>query len=232
VPARGVLERAAETIRRRQGEVVAIRADVTKPGDVQALFADVIHRFARVDILVNNAGTSSAGAFEDASDADWQGDLDLKVFAAIRCARLALPHMRRLGGGRIINITHVGGKQPGARSVPTSVSRAAGIALTKALSKEFAKENVLVNTICVGKIKSGQWERRYERAKPGVPIDEWYASQAGELPLGRFGEAEEWRLITYLASAVPATLRAPPSTWTVAPRSRLVSGNRRFVQRG
>ncbi len=83
--------------------------------------------------------------------------------------------------------------------MPTSVSRAAGLALTKALSKEYAADNILVNTICIGKIKSGQHERRYK--KEGIDAGQYYAQMAKEVPLGRVGEAEEVaNVITFLAS--------------------------------
>ena len=73
----------------------------------------------RLDILVNNAGTSAGGPFGSVSDEDWQADLDLKLFAAIRTCRLALPHLRAAGGGSIINLLNIGSKQPAAASVPT-----------------------------------------------------------------------------------------------------------------
>jgi NAD(P)-dependent dehydrogenase (short-subunit alcohol dehydrogenase family) len=112
--------------------------------------------------------------------------------------------MRAQGGGRIINITTPGGKAPGAGSVPTSVSRAAGIALTKALSKEYAAHNILVNTICIGLIKSGQHERRWKAAntaQPDLTLDVWYDRMGEGVPLGRVGEAgEAGDLIAFLAS--------------------------------
>src|SRR5258708_7833920 len=77
-------------------------------------------------------------AFETGTDEDWQGDVDLKLFAAIRLCRAALPGMRERKWGRIVNVLNIGAKAPGADSTPTSVSRAAGLALTKALSKENA----------------------------------------------------------------------------------------------
>jgi NAD(P)-dependent dehydrogenase (short-subunit alcohol dehydrogenase family) len=107
--------------------------------------------------------------------------------------------MRKHGGGRIINITISSAKQPGAGSMPTSVSRAAGLALTKALSKEYAADNILVNTVCIGKIKSGQHERRFTR--DGIGAEEYYAKEAKGIPLGRFGEAAEAaNVIVFLAS--------------------------------
>ncbi len=107
--------------------------------------------------------------------------------------------MKAQGSGRIINITTVGAKQPGARSMPTSISRAAGIAMTKALSKELAEFNILVNTVCIGLIKAGQHERGAERR--GVTLDEYYAQIGRNVPLGRVGEAAEAaNVIAFLAS--------------------------------
>ena len=151
-----------------------------------------------------NAGTSSAGSFGVQGDDIWQADLDLKLFGAIRCSRIAIPHMKAGGGGRIINITTVGGKAPESASVPTSVSRAAGIALTKALSKEYAADNILVNTVCIGFIKAGQHEARWEslRVKGSeLTLDDWYEKQAQDIPLQRYGESDEaGAIIAFLAS--------------------------------
>ena len=199
------LEAAAEDIREATGaDVIAVGADVSRPDQVQGLFDKTIAAHGRIDILVNNAGTSAAGYFEEVSDQSWQSDLDLKLFGAIRCSRLAISHMRAQGGGRIINITNLGGKAPGSRSVPTSVSRAAGIALTKALSKDYAPDNILVNTICIGLIKSGQNDRRWEGQRsnnPDLTLDQWYTDLGRRVPLGRVGEGKEaGNLIAFLAS--------------------------------
>ena len=193
------VQQTAEEIAKLGAEVLGVTADVSKADDVERFMTAVIQRFGRLDILVNNAGTSIAGAFDSVGDAMWQADLDLKLFGAIRCARLAIPHMKKQGGGRIINLTTVGGKQPGANSLPTTVTRAAGLALTKALSKELAPHNILVNTVCIGKIKSGQHERRYQRE--GISADEYYTRVAKDIPLKRVGEAEEVaNVIAFLAS--------------------------------
>ena len=153
----------------------------------------------KIDILVNNAGTSARGAFLEVSDDTWHADLELKLFGAIRCTRLAVPHMRKQGGGRVINITISSAKQPGGSSMPTSVSRAAGLALTKALSKEYAADNILVNTVCIGKIKSAQHERHYTRE--GISAEAYYARAAKIIPMKRVGEAEEVaNVIAFLAS--------------------------------
>jgi NAD(P)-dependent dehydrogenase (short-subunit alcohol dehydrogenase family) len=137
-------------------------------------------------------------------EAGWQADLDLKFHAAVRAVRAALPHLRAAGGGRIVQVVAVAGKTPGAGSMPTSVSRAAGLALTKALSKDLAADRITVNAVCIGMIKSGQWVRRWQRQEAPGTLDDFYAraaEQAG-IPLGRVGEASEAAdLIAFLVSA-------------------------------
>jgi NAD(P)-dependent dehydrogenase (short-subunit alcohol dehydrogenase family) len=193
------LDVVAEEIQKFGVQGLAVAADMSKAADIERFMKAVVDRFGRIDILVNNAGTSKRGAFLELSDEEWAADLELKVFGAIRCSRLAIPHMKRNGGGRIVNITISSAKQPGAQSYPTSVSRAAGLAITKALSKEFAADNILVNTICIGKIKSGQHERRYKRE--GKTAEQYYAETSRDIPMKRVGEANEVAtVITFLVS--------------------------------
>ena len=122
--------------------------DVSKFKEVENCTNEIIKK-SKIDILINNAGQSAAKPFEDVDDELWDYDLDLKLKAAIRCSRLAVPALRKSAHGRIINVTAVAGKAPRAGSLPTSVSRAAGIALTKAMSLDLAKYGILVNTICI-----------------------------------------------------------------------------------
>ena len=193
------LEKVANEIRSQGGVVFAHPTDMSKAADVERFIKAVIDHYGRIDILVNNAGSSIRGPFETVGDEMWQQDLDLKVFGAIRASRLVIPYMKKHGGGRIINISTIAGKQPGPASGPTSVSRAAGLALTKALSKEFAADNILVNAVCIGKVRSGQHERRIAREK--LVAEEYYAKISEEIPLGRVGEAMEVaNVIAFLAS--------------------------------
>ncbi len=188
------------------GEIFPIVADVSQAEDIKRMILEVVAKWGKLDILVNNAGTASGGPFEDNTDEAWFHDLELKLFGAIRCTREALPFMRKGKWGRVINVTNLGGKAPGAGSTPTSVSRAGGIALTKALSKELASDNILVNTVCIGRIKAAQGQKAYEiarRQSPDLTLDEYYGKQAEMLnvPLGRVGEASEAAdVITFLAS--------------------------------
>jgi 3-oxoacyl-[acyl-carrier protein] reductase len=193
------LDKVALEIRAAGGRVAAVQADVSRAEDCARLVAEAVKAFGRLDILVNNAGTSATGEFESVTDDIWQADFELKLFAAIRLARLAIPHMKQQGGGRIVNITNIGAKQPRAKSMPTTVTRAAGLAFTKALSKEFAPHKILVNTVCIGLVRAGQHERK--AAKAGVAVEQLYADMAKDIPLGRVGRAEEVaNAIAFLAS--------------------------------
>lgn len=191
IAARGreLLEQVAADMRAAGGRVTAVQADVSSAADCARLVEETTRAFGRLDVLVNNAGTSARGQFESVTDEAWQADFDLKLFAAIRLARLAIPHMKQHGWGRIVNVTNIGAKQPPARSMPTSVTRAAGLALTKALSKEFAAHNILVNTVCIGLVRANQHEKK--AAQLGIPIEKFYTDLGKEVPLGRVGRAEE-----------------------------------------
>jgi len=194
-----VLDKAADEVRKATGgEVVARAADVTRPEDVESVVAATVAQWGGVDILVNNAGTSSAAGFENVDDKTWQADIDLKLMAAIRFCRLVVPIMKQRGGGRIINVTTVGGKAPAPRALPTSVTRAAGINLTKSLANEYAADNILVNTVCLGLVKSAQLGRRAK----GGDLEAHYREVAKRVPVGRVAEASEFaELVAFLVSA-------------------------------
>jgi 3-oxoacyl-[acyl-carrier protein] reductase len=197
------LRRAVEEIDAAgPGRAIGIRADAREASDLQAFVDQTIDRFRGLDIVVNNVGSSARRPFLEADTSLWEDDLRIKLFSAIELSRYALPRFPDRGG-RIINVLSIGGKQPAAASGPTSVTRAAGLALTKALSKEFAPQKVLVNAVCVGLIRSGQHEDRRQRESPDLSEDEFYAAAAQKrgIPLGRAGEAQEVaNVITFLAS--------------------------------
>ena len=202
-----VLDQAAqEILTATEGQVTAISADVTDSGAAKSIVEKTLNQYGRLDILVNNAGTSMAKPFEDVSQEDWEYDFDLKVWGAVRLIQESIPEMRKVGGGRIINVTNLGGRTPGPSSMPTSISRAAGIAITKGLSKDLARDNILVSTVCIGLIKSGQHQRRYDariQNEPELNIDAFYDQLAAgrQVPLGRVGEPEEaGDVIAFLAS--------------------------------
>ena len=193
------LNAVVAAIEQAGGKALGVQADMSKAEDCARIVPAALTAFGRVDILVNNAGTSNTGAFESVTDATWQSDFDLKLFGAVRLIRQAIPEMRKQGGGRIINITNIGAKQPRAKSMPTTVTRAAGLAMTKALSKEFAPDKILVNTVCIGLIRAGQHETK--AAKAGRDVEDIYADMGKEIPLGRVGFAEEVaNVIVFLGS--------------------------------
>ena len=182
---------AAEIEADAGGKVGAYPCDVTDPTAIEAAVTRATSELGDIDILVNNAGQSQTGRFEDLTDEVWQYDLDLKLFAAIRLSRLVFPGMKERRWGRIVNILNTAAKAPPPRSAPTSVSRAAGMALTKVLSGEGAPHNVLVNALMIGSIKSDQIRRGYEASGSELSFDEYVARAGERLPMGRVGEAEE-----------------------------------------
>ena len=184
-----------------KGKILAISCDVSKAGPIQAACEQANREFGKVDIFVNNAGQSIRGPSETITDEQWQGDLDLKLFAQIRFCRILMPQMKQRKWGRIISVLNIGAKAPGADSAPTSVSRAAQMALTKAMSQEGAPHNVLVNSLHVGVIVSDQIKRRFDRERPNVSFEQNVADAGKAVPMGRMGKAEEFAAVaTFLAS--------------------------------
>jgi NAD(P)-dependent dehydrogenase (short-subunit alcohol dehydrogenase family) len=183
------------------GDALAMQADVTVPADLERFVDAAVTRWGRVDGLVNNAGKSSGGRIDQVSDDDWIADLNLKVLAAARCTRLAVPHLTAAGGGAIVNVLNVGAKAAGAGSLPTTASRAAGLAITKAASKDLGRHGIRVNAVLIGLVESGQWQRRADAA--GQTTEELYRQMAANaaIPLGRVGRSGEFAdLAAYLLS--------------------------------
>jgi len=182
-----------------KGRVVGAQGDVGKPDEVKRIYDEGMRAFGKIDIVVNNAGTSRNGAFETITDEVWREDLDQKLFAAIRLTRLVWPQMKERRWGRVINVLNIGAKAPRPNSMPTSVSRAAGMAMTKALSAEFAPHNVLVNALLVGFIEADQHVQAAKKAN--IPLADYYKAREKEIPLGRAGKAEEFaNLACFLVS--------------------------------
>jgi NAD(P)-dependent dehydrogenase (short-subunit alcohol dehydrogenase family) len=197
----GRLAVTEQRLREGGGDVLAVRADVTDAGAVEQFVAAAVGRWGRIDGLVNNAGKSATGRVDEVTDDEWEADLQLKVLAAARCTRLAVPHLAAAGGGAIVNVLNIGSKAPGAGSLPTAASRAAGLAITKAASRDLGSQGIRVNAVLIGLVESGQWRRRAEAA--GQTEDEFYRAmgQRADIPLGRVGRAGEFAdLAAYLLS--------------------------------
>jgi 3-oxoacyl-[acyl-carrier protein] reductase len=194
------LDEAVAAIKKSaKAKVIGVAADVGEAAGIQHAYDEVMKAFGKVDIIVNNAGTSRAMPFEKVTDDILHHDIEQKLFAAIRLIRLVVPQMKERRWGRIINVLNIGAKAPRPNSMPTSVSRAAGMAMTKALSQEFAPHNVLVNAMLVGLIEADQ---HVQRAKQNnVPLDQYYKNAQKEIPLGRFGKAEEFANLACLLAS-------------------------------
>jgi 3-oxoacyl-[acyl-carrier protein] reductase len=196
------LQNAAEAIARETGtEPLYIQADMTLQEDCEKAVTQTVARFGRLDILINNAGTSAAKPFDQVEQDVWAYDLDLKLFGAIHMSRAAIPHFRQAGGGSIVNIATSAAKTPPASSLPTSVSRAAGLALTNAMSKDLAADRIRVNAVCIGMIRSDQIEKGWKRQAPELTWEQYANDARHQIPLGRIGETEEAaNVIAFLVS--------------------------------
>ncbi|MCH1641200.1 SDR family oxidoreductase [Paenibacillus timonensis] len=198
----GPLREAAAAIRAKTGvDPLVLVADVASGEEARRAVEQAAEHFGGLDILVNNAGTSAAGPFEQVEAETWGADLDLKVLGAVNFSRAAVPHLRKAGGGAILNVTAISGKAPGPSSLPTSVSRAAGLALTKAMSKDLAADRIRVNAVCIGLVRSDQIERKWRQAAPDLTWEQFATDPRHGIPLGRIGHTEEAaKVIAFLVS--------------------------------
>jgi 3-oxoacyl-[acyl-carrier protein] reductase len=188
------LNATAEEIRKETGaEVLAFVADMTRSQDIRDFVAKSADGLGRIDIVVTNAGGPPFGEFMKFTDEDWEAAFRLNFLSALRLTREAVPHIRKGGAGRVINITSYGVKEPIQGLVLSNAIRTGVVGLAKTLSRELAKDNILVNTICPGRIDTERHRMlnvaRAERTKR--TLEEVHREMTGEIPLGRFGTAEE-----------------------------------------
>jgi len=184
------------------GHVVDIAVDLATADGVAAAVACAVDSFGGLDILVNNVGLGRGATITETSDADWQEAFDQTLFPAIRASRLAVPHMRRRGGGVITMIASIYGRESGGRMTYNAV-KAAEISLAKSMAQQLARDNIRVNSVAPGSISfpGGSWHKRQQEDPEGIAL---FVQR--ELPFGRFGRADE-------VGAVVAFLSSPKASW-------------------
>jgi NAD(P)-dependent dehydrogenase (short-subunit alcohol dehydrogenase family) len=202
------LAEAAAELRKAAGpehhgqQLLALPCDVTDPVQVTDFVAAAVATLGGLDILVNNAGGARPGRFATLTDEDWHDDIEVKLFSQIRCIRAALPHLRASAAPRVININALYARYPDPAFLASSVNRASCLNLSKALSIELGGEGILVNSVNIGFVETPQWQNIHRRRAPEMPAEEFFGQLAkAEVPLGRFGRAEEVAgLVAFLAS--------------------------------
>jgi 3-oxoacyl-[acyl-carrier protein] reductase len=177
--------------------VVAIAADVTTPEGARRAVAFAIEKLGRLDVLVNNVGGSSgAGAFDSATAEQWRSVVDSNLMSTVHCSQRAVEWMKAHGGGAIVNVSSIYGREY-ATSAPYTAAKAAVVALTKEMAVDLAKFGIRVNSVAPGSIMfpGGSWDRR-QKADP-----EKVRKVAEEIPWKRFGRPEEVaEAVVFLAS--------------------------------
>jgi len=191
-----------EASARRPHMVAAVQADVSTEAGVELVVSRTIETFGGVDVLVNNVGRATGSDLLGTTDAEWQAAFDETLFPAIRASRLVVPAMKQRGGGAIVIVTSIWGRESGGRMTYNAV-KAAETSLAKALAQQLAPANIRVNSVAPGSIMfpGGSWHRR-QQADPAAIAD----MIRRELPFGRFGRPDE------VANAI-AFLASPRASW-------------------
>lgn len=196
-------EAAAEVSAATGGEVFAIEADLTRRADVERLVQQTVDHFGGLDILVTNSGGPKAGLFTALTESDWRDAIDLLLLSVVHLCHAAVPHMKKRGGGRIINITSISSKQPVAGLVLSNVLRPAVAGLSKTLSNELARDGILVNCVAPGYTRTDRVIELAEATarREGVTVEAVERRTVQNIPLGRMAEPDELAgFVVFLAS--------------------------------
>ncbi|MFC7371737.1 SDR family oxidoreductase [Fictibacillus iocasae] len=198
------LKKTAADIHAATGrEVLYTVCDITKKEDIANAVMETVEAYGTVDVLVNNAGGPPAGTFDAFSDEDWIYGFELTLLSLIRAVREVLPHMRKSGGGRIVNIASSSFKQPIDGLILSNTYRTAIMGLSKSLSQELGSDDILINTVGPGRIGTDRIKEldSFLADKKGVASEEVQMEFQSQIPLGRYGTPEEFaRTILYLGS--------------------------------
>lgn len=184
-------------------EALAVQCDVRKIADVQRLVDETLQRFGAIHILVNNAGSVPSINFTDVNDEQWYEILERKLLGYLRVAREVVPHLRRAGWGRIVNVAGTAGWEPSHTAMAVGLNNAAVMNWTKSMSLQFAADGILVNTVAPGSIDTPRQigNRQREAEVTGKSIDEIRQARVKDIPLHRLGRPQEVaNVIVFLAS--------------------------------
>ncbi|HTI13465.1 MAG TPA: SDR family oxidoreductase [Dictyobacter sp.] len=200
------LEQTAREIQQTTGSrALPVPVDVTKAEDLTQLVETTIQEFGRLDILVTNAGGPPFGTFDNLNDEQWQAAFELNLLSTVRIIRLALPHLRTSGRGRIINIQSMSVKEPIMGLLLSNSIRPGVAGLAKTLATEIGADHITINTVCPGRIMTDRILSRPDikaKIEQGMSKEEATADQTHDIPVGRIGKPEELgALVTFLASA-------------------------------
>jgi 3-oxoacyl-[acyl-carrier protein] reductase len=175
------------------GDVRPFVADMTDPVSVGRFCDNVVEQLGDPDTLVNNVGASPSRNFLYMSDDDWNDLFNLNVLSAVRCTRRFLPAMRDAQFGRVVMVSSVAARQPSAALIDYGATKAALGAVTKALARKYAADNVLVNSVLPGRVRTAMWERAAGEiaSSNDQDVEEVFAQRSKDIPMGRFGTSEE-----------------------------------------
>ena len=198
------LEQAAAEIRATTGaEVLTIPADLESYANIQALVQTTVDRYGQLDIMVNNSGGPPLARSETATEEQWATAVQRSLFFFARMAREAIPHLKRQGGGRIVNILASTVYQPIPNLALSGATRLGAVAYMKSLADEVGRDGILINNVCPGSILSERMLSNVtSRAKElGISVEEGLAQRAAETAVGRIGDPKELAyLVAFLAS--------------------------------
>jgi 3-oxoacyl-[acyl-carrier protein] reductase len=194
----------AQAVRRQtDAKVFSLVCDMARHDDIKRVVAEAVKTYGRLDILVNNAGGPPPGVFDDFDEQQWRHAIDQNLLSAVRTIREALPHLRRAGSGRIINITSVAVKQPIDRLILSNTTRLGVVGMAKTLSRELAPEGITVNNICPGNIATERLISLIEeRARQqSLPMEKAIELEESRAPMGFLGDPDDiGNLAVFLAS--------------------------------
>jgi NAD(P)-dependent dehydrogenase (short-subunit alcohol dehydrogenase family) len=192
----------AEEINQANGQAIAIQGDMTNESDVNKMFDEVVQTYGRIDILVNNVGLFEFGELVGSTTEGWEKDFNVNVKSAYLCSNRAAQEMKKVGKGRIINISSGAGKIGGTWSRGYAASKWAVLGLTKSLAAELAPD-IRVNAVCPGIISTEMDEAFIKEFVPrqGVSQEEFKKNRAASIPLKRTGTPEDVaKAVAFLAS--------------------------------